>query len=77
MAWNKQFMDLWEHAKQHLKVLGGEAAFWEDRYMKNKHRTLLQHPYETHAKTKLMEVVVDNFEQQHKELKEDVNQLKA
>ncbi|RDX87453.1 hypothetical protein CR513_31071, partial [Mucuna pruriens] len=39
--------------------------------------TLLQHSYGTHAKSKLMEVVVDDLEQQHEELKEDVNQLKV
>ncbi|RDY01857.1 hypothetical protein CR513_14768, partial [Mucuna pruriens] len=36
----------------------------------------LQHPYETCSMTKLMKVVVDDLEERHKALRNDVNQLK-
>ncbi|RDY07920.1 hypothetical protein CR513_07907, partial [Mucuna pruriens] len=37
---------------------------------------LIKHPYETHSKTKLMEVVMDDLEERHEILRNDVNQLK-
>lgn len=36
----------------------------------------LRHPYGTRAKTKIMEGVVGDLEQQHEELKEEMNQMK-
>ncbi|RDX71060.1 hypothetical protein CR513_49632, partial [Mucuna pruriens] len=36
----------------------------------------LRHPYGAHSKTKIMERVMNNLEQQYEELRGDINQLK-